>query len=408
MKLLQRNFRLWWQRPRNIADRPEHRQVTFLELFYDLVYVVLIAELTHTLSEHIELKQVGNFIFLFIMVWWAWLNGTLYHELHGNDDIRTRVFTFLQMFTIVSMAVFAHNALSNGADGFALSYAAFLLILTYMWWRTGVHDPNHRPLSNPYSFSYLMTALLIGGSVFIPTPERFYIWGFAIAISLLMPIVILGINKNDQEVQAQSNLSRTPTHSLVERFGLFAIIVLGEVIVGVVQGLADQDELSEEIGVIAVLGMTIAIGIWWLYFDFVSHRLPKPQNPFLLWMYTHIPLTIGIATTGAAVLNVIEHSEEHLPDEVRWLLVGAIAATLLSIAILIQMLSKDEIHQEIHYRGRNAMLISAGLILLLGVSGLETIPLLIIITLLMLAPVFIGFIAWVREMELQATGNDTI
>jgi hypothetical protein len=53
------------------------------------------------------------------------------------------------------MAVFAHNALGEGAVGFALSFAAFQLILTYLWWRTGVHDPEHRPLSQPYCFAYL-------------------------------------------------------------------------------------------------------------------------------------------------------------------------------------------------------------------------------------------------------------
>ena len=72
------NLRLWWQPPRRASDRPE-RQVTFLELFYDLVYVVLIAELSHSLSAHIGWEGLGKFAFLFVVVWWAWLNGTTYH-----------------------------------------------------------------------------------------------------------------------------------------------------------------------------------------------------------------------------------------------------------------------------------------------------------------------------------------
>jgi len=81
MGIVVRNFRQWWQSPRNIADRPEHRQVTFLELFYDLVYVVLIAELTHALAAHVDMEHIGQFAFMFVIVWWAWLNGTVYHEL---------------------------------------------------------------------------------------------------------------------------------------------------------------------------------------------------------------------------------------------------------------------------------------------------------------------------------------
>ena len=97
MTIFKRKFRSWWQVPRRAGDPIEHRQVTFLELFYDLVYVALVAELSHSLSNHIGWAGLGGFAFLFVIVWWAWLNGTFYHDIHGNNDIRTRVFTFLQM-----------------------------------------------------------------------------------------------------------------------------------------------------------------------------------------------------------------------------------------------------------------------------------------------------------------------
>ena len=163
-------FRRWWKPPRSTRDRPGERRVTFLELFYDLVYVVIIAELSHSLSEEISLAGIGTFVFLFIVVWWAWFNGAMYHDLHGNNDIRTRVFTFLQMFTVAAMAVYAHNAIGTGSAGFAIAYAAFHLILTWLWWRTGVHDPNHRPVSQPYSMTFLITSLLFIGSIFTPAP----------------------------------------------------------------------------------------------------------------------------------------------------------------------------------------------------------------------------------------------
>jgi low temperature requirement protein LtrA len=87
--------------------------VTFLELFYDLVYVVLIAQLAHALSGNVNLNGIGSFTFLFIIVWVAWVNGSTYHDLHGQNDLRTRIFTFLQMFTVAAMAVFVHNALED-------------------------------------------------------------------------------------------------------------------------------------------------------------------------------------------------------------------------------------------------------------------------------------------------------
>jgi low temperature requirement protein LtrA len=128
MSLLQRTFRMWWQAPHLTSERIEHRTVSFLELFYDLVYVVLIAEVAHGLAGHVDAAGLGRFVFLFLIVWWAWLNGTIYHDLHGNDDLRTRVFTFQQMICVAAMAVFAHDALGATSVGFALAYAGFYLI----------------------------------------------------------------------------------------------------------------------------------------------------------------------------------------------------------------------------------------------------------------------------------------
>jgi low temperature requirement protein LtrA len=146
--------------------------VSFLELFYYLVYVVLVAELSQGLSDHIGWAGLAGFAFLFVIVWWAWFNGTTYHDIHGNNDIRTRVFTFLQMLSVVAMAVFAHDALGKGSAGFAMSYAALQLILTYLWWRTGVDDPDHRPLSRPYSGTFLINTLLFVASAFVPARWR--------------------------------------------------------------------------------------------------------------------------------------------------------------------------------------------------------------------------------------------
>jgi len=267
-------FRRWWQPPRPASNRPEERRVTFLELFYALVYVVIISVLSHALAEQITLTGIGTFVFLFIIVWWAWFNGAMYHDLHCNNDIRARVFTFLQMFTVAAMAVFVHNAIGEGSVGFALAYAAFHLILTWLWWRTGVHDPNHRPLSQPYSRTFLITSALFIVSIFVPAPWRFVLWVLSLLIDLSL-LSLLWINTNTA-IREEINRIVLISPSAVERFGLLIIIVLGEVIVGVVSGVAEHPHLSWQVGGIAALGMMIAIGLWWIYFDFVAGRPPIP------------------------------------------------------------------------------------------------------------------------------------
>ena len=392
------HFRRWWQPPRPARKHPEERRVTFLELFYDLVYVVIIAELSHTLAGNISFADISTFIFIFIIVWWAWFNGALYHDLHGNNDIRTRVFTFLQMLTVAAMAVFAHNAIGDGSVGFALSYAAFHLILTWLWWRTGVYDSNHRPLSQPYSLTFLITSTLFILSIFMPTSWRFLLWVLALLVDLALLVLLL--NNRNVAIQAQINRIVLVSPSVVERFGLFTIIVLGEVIVGVVSGLAEHPHLSWLVGGSAFLGMIIAIGLWWIYFDFVSGRPPLSRtNKTLGWIYLHLPVTMGIAAVGASILNVLEHAGEPLPIEVRWLLVGAVAVALISIALILKSLDLPENQRIIYQTGARATFMAGALIVLSGLTPIGTIPLLLVLITLLLAPVFYGILVWIKVFE---------
>ena len=402
MSLLKQTFRLWWQKPRAYDDQEEERSVTFLELFYDLVYVVVIAELAHGLAAHVSLGGLAEFAFLFTLVWWAWLNGSVYHDLHGNNDIRTRIFTFVQMFCIAAMAVFAHNAMGTGSTGFAISYAGFLLVLTYLWWRSGVHDKSHQPLSRPYSATFLLSTLLFAISPFVPEPWRYVLWGIAMLPALSIMFVFIRLGKTREKYRDFVDNARGTSPSLIERFGLFTIIVLGEVVVGVVQGVAAQHHFTWRIGLTAGLGMLVAIGFWWLYFDFISTRSPKRgMLKQVTWMYTHLPATIGIAATGAAVLNVVGHTGTDLDHQVRWLLVGSIAITLLSYVMLMSIVVVPEGSKPLLRIGRAVTLAAAGIAVVLGLSGLETIPLLIALVLLLLAPVFYAFRFWIRRAVAQ-------
>lgn len=387
-------FRIWWQIPRKYGVDLEDRRVTFLELFYDLVYVVVIAELAHSLSKHISLEGFLEFAFLFVLVWWAWFNGTLYHDLHGNNDVRTRIFTFMQMAAVVSMAVFAHNALDEGFTGFALSYAFFQLILTYMWYRTGYYDPDHRVASNPYSFVFLVVTIMFGTSVFIPEPFNLYFWIAGALLGLLLPVFLM---PKMAEVQETAHRTEVMSPSAVERFGLFTIIVLGEVIVGVTQGLAEVKELSLEVGITAFLGLFIGIGVWWLYFDSISHH--PPIENFLkgnVWAYLHLFMTMSISALGAVILNIIEHTDHHVSSEVLWFLIGSLIMILVTILAMTFTIQIADDLQVLYQRVRFALLASIIIILATGFVELSNILLLVVHQIAILIPIIYGVYIWVN------------
>ncbi len=396
-------FRRLWQPPARYADRAKDRRVTFLELFFDLVFVVVIAQLGHRLAEHPSWGGVGWFVFLFFAVWQSWTNGTLYHDLHGTNDVSARVFTFAQMLAVAVMAVHIGNVPGKGESGFALAYAANTLILVVLWFRTGLHDPSHRPASVPYSAAYLVSAVLFAASSGVDEPMRYWMW--ALGLAAQVSGLVIGMYRwTPPETQTGDAIIAT-TPSLIERMGLFVIIVLGEVIVGAVTGMAELDPLELDEIVIGLLGVVVAIGLWWVYFDLVSHRPPIPRLT-QVWMNLHLPLVIGIAAGGAAVLNTVEHAHEPLPDAVRWLLVGSLAVAMVSVAFLAATLEARRAYPEIYRAADGVLLLGAVLSLGVGLTDWGAKLSLGVMAALLLAPVVVGLIAWLKRTEPEAVGFD--
>lgn len=79
----------WWGPPRKFHEQQHERRVSWLELFYDLVYVIAISRITHELAQHISVDYFVGYAFLFILIFWGWLNGSMHHDMHGNEGLRT-------------------------------------------------------------------------------------------------------------------------------------------------------------------------------------------------------------------------------------------------------------------------------------------------------------------------------
>ena len=136
-------------------------------------------------------------------------------------------------------------------------------------------------------------------------------WAIAITVSLISPAILQFISRDDPEIEKERERSMHIRPSLVERFGLFTIIVLGEVVIAVVRGIAGHHNLETQTVIIAALITLLAMSMWWVYFDFISHRNPIKSVPKRLsWIYLHLPVTICIAMVGAGGLYAIEHTTE--------------------------------------------------------------------------------------------------
>jgi len=324
-------FKRWfWRPPRPHGDTIAHRQVSFLELFYDLVYVAVISQAAHHLAEHVSVRGLVEFVVVFALIWIAWINGTLYLELHGREDGRTRSLVFVQMGILALLAVFTASAADTSGRAFALAYATFQVVQTWLWgtvWRQDRHGrPEFVAVTRAYAAGMGFSVAVILASAFLPATARLVVWaGFAIAWIVGIILVARG---------ARVGLGMTPTDSLVERFGLFTIIVLGEVVFGVVDGLssAERDGLTVTTGMLA---LWMGFGFWWIYFDLVGRRLPRGDGGALsTWLLSHLPITGSIAAAGAGMVSLIGHAHDaRTPAGTGWLLGGAVATGLLALVL---------------------------------------------------------------------------
>ena len=95
----------WWGPPRKIGNQLTDRKVSWLELFFDLVYVIAISTANHYLVRHQDINGFLDYVYMFTMVYWGWINGSLYYDLHGSPGVRTSLMTLWQMLIIAGMVV---------------------------------------------------------------------------------------------------------------------------------------------------------------------------------------------------------------------------------------------------------------------------------------------------------------
>ncbi|MFD7052535.1 low temperature requirement protein A [Streptomyces mirabilis] len=319
-----------WQPPRAHGEQPRERVVGPLELFYDLVVVVLVAQAAHHLAGDLDSHGLALFAAVFALVWIAWFNGTLHHELHGHEDARGRSVFLLQILVLVPLGAFIPEA--GGARGVAFAVTAGVLfaVLAVLWLLAARGDsPEFRRPSRLFVTGTAACAVVLAASAALPADVRVLTWGLLAVAYLTGFAVMIG---SATPVQA---VALSVTDALTERFGLFIIIVLGETVTGVVDGLAHEptNALTLAVGLVSVV---IGFGAWWTYFDFAGHRRPRPTRASTVqWMLVHMPLTAAVAAMGAAMVGLVEHAHDsRTPTATAWVLCGGAAVVLCATMVL--------------------------------------------------------------------------
>jgi low temperature requirement protein LtrA len=355
-------------RLRTISDEQD-RTATWLELFYDLVFVVAVSVLGGRLLADTSWTGIWSYLGYFGLLWWLWASHTFYADRYDTDDLVYRLLATGQMAAVVLAAASLSTGPSASTMAFAVAYTAARLILIAMYYRAHAHVTDTRSLVRGYLIGFGIGAVLWAVSIFVPEPSRFALWTIGLTVELATPWVM-----RREQARVPLDVSHLP-----ERFGLFTILVLGESIAAVVVGLSHV-EWSSVTTITALIGVGVAGGVWWLYFDNVEGAVVRRRDPDrrtwrpTVWIYSHFPLVAGVAMVGVGLEHtVVEAGHGALGNPQRWLLVGAVALAFGAMAV-IHVCIPDGTHYKLHNVIARNRIIGAAVVIPLGLlSGLSPI-----------------------------------
>jgi low temperature requirement protein LtrA len=311
-----------WRTPK---IRPEEAggeaKVTSVDLFYDLIFAVVVAQLATGLSDNLTQHGFLVFALLFVAVVRVWSSETIYSDRFEAVDVSYRIEVFLAMLSAGGMAVAAPQGLGRLFPLFALSIASARVLFVGQWLRAARHEPLARRLAQRYLGLYGGVAALWSIAAVGPVEWRLPLAVAAVALDLASPLFV---------TRLQEELGRFSGEHLSDRFGAFFLLVLGQIIVVTVLVMTRLRQPSLADLVAGVLSFVIAFEMWWIYVDHVVGRpLRKGNASNAVWVYLNIPLFMATGAFGSAALTFVTRGEQVVPDPVRWVLAGSFAVVLM-------------------------------------------------------------------------------
>jgi low temperature requirement protein LtrA len=328
--------RLW---PAHTRDQ---RRVTWIELFFDLIFVAAVAQVGIPLASDYSWSGLLRYAFLFVLIWWAWSGHTLFVTRFDSDDLFQRVLVLIQCFLAAVMAANAKDGLdSRSSAGFGAAYAGIRIILVIQYLRAQrIHETS--ALARRYAAGFGIAAFVWVASALVDAPIRYVLWTTALCIDFVTPWLA-----EVHAVNAPPDSGHFP-----ERFGLFTIILLGEFVAAVMRGIASQEYWTFSAASTAFTGMAFAFTVRWWYFDRARGaserhiRTPRQARLFRVWEYAHLPAFLGIAVAGVGFQRAISlPSGAHLNLSDGWILCSAVALIMAAVATIGGTSSSAHVHR---------------------------------------------------------------
>jgi low temperature requirement protein LtrA len=302
------------------AEQTEKR-VEPLELFFDLVFVFAVTQVTALMSHKPTWEGLGQGMLVLIALWWAWGAYAWLTNYIAADEGVERLLMFAVMGAMLIAALAVPHAFDDDALIFGLAYAAARWLHIFIWAEANEDATVGHAIVRLGLTALPGTSLLVIAGLVDDGTLRAALWIVGLSIDYAGPYVF-GVSG-----------FRVSAGHFAERFSLIVLIALGESIVAIGAGVTD--ELDADLVVAALLGLTVACGLWWAYFDVVAvvaERRFRSMRPDLRvriardsYSYLHLPMIAGIVLVALGVKKTVGHVDKPLDTVPAVALLGGIA-----------------------------------------------------------------------------------
>lgn len=285
-----------------------HRRATWLEMFFDLIFVVTLGDVTHILSHthngHLDPGQFWKFVLVFVPLWWIWASHTLYANRFDSDSRPHRLSTLVIMFVILLSSGLVGTRFDASYTAVVACYFVARFIICGMYWHSGYQRHHHSGVAGRLAFVFFAGACISLASVLFDAPLRYAVFYAGIAFDLAALAML------------RHKLSTIPVHTdhLIERVGSLSLILLGESVFSLAAGLTSTVWNVGSL-VAAATGFVMISSIWWVYFDsfyLLSEQKLATGHSIL---YSQLLLFLGLSILA----NLIRHAilADLHPDDFR-------------------------------------------------------------------------------------------
>ena len=296
------------------------KRVTWAELFFDLVFVFAITQVSALLHDDHTWPGVGRALILFVPIYWGWVGTTIFANLRDIDHPLDRLTIFAVALASLLMSLAVVEAFGDRGLLFGAGYMLLRVLLAAAVFRGWRMSPN------AFSVGLLVTGPLFVLGGLANGSLRIALWSAAALIDLAVPAVL-----RRRLVKVHFEASHLP-----ERFGLFVIVALGESIVAIGGPAASAAELDWQHVASVALAFVLACALWWVYFAYAAsamkHALETSsvQTDIVreVLSYGHLLLLAGIIALAVGLAEVVGHPTDQLHLDVAALLFGGTALYL--------------------------------------------------------------------------------